>query len=58
MKNRYVIGYAKDEIWTKNKLNCWLESFKSLKDIKEELPAFDKGIRVYKLIEVKIKRRK
>ena len=56
MKNRYVLGYAKDEVWT---TECdWSETFKTIKDIKEELPAFDKGIRVYKLVEVKIKRRK
>jgi len=56
MKRRYVLGYSKDEIWTQK---CdWSNSFKSLKEIKEEIPAFDKGIRVYKLIEIKLKRKK
>jgi hypothetical protein len=56
MKNRYVLGYSKDEIWT---TECdWSESFKTIDDIKQEIPAFSKGIRVYKLVEVKIKRRK
>lgn len=56
MKNRYVLGYSKDEIWTKE---CdWSEPYKTINDFKEELPAFSKGIRVYKLVEVKIKRNK